>query len=561
MKTKPSIPTLAGTVILCLLAITPLLRAQETTDDDPPLRRLDAPAQEAAAEAEPADEAAEDDAVSANMVRRGEVVQFNHDIHLRANEQASKVVAIFGNVVIDGEVTGEAVAIFGDVTVNGRVRREAVAVMGDMHVEGQTHGETVAVMGKVSVGPRGSIHGETVAVGGGVDIVPGGFAHGQVNQVSLPAGLVTFARGLRVWFHECLLWGRPLAFNGELLWAWGLAGSFLVFYLLLVLLFNSATTRCAEMLETRPGMTVVAALLTALLTPILTILLSFVAVGALLGVLMFLVGLFGKATFILWLGRRVLHPSKGHTAIAAAVVGGLILTLIYTVPFLGFIMFKVSGILGTGMVVYLIIASMQAERNNRPSIPTPEAAPAGTMAAAAAADPAVVGNPAPVEPPMSIPPMEPQTPSAEAGVPPPMPPPATARMVDPAKIQFSLLPRAGFWIRLAATMLDVILVALVTAVPGLDDYFVLCLALYHIILWALRGTTIGGVICGLKVVRLDDRPFDWSMALVRGLGAFLSFIVFGLGFIWVAFDPDNQSWHDKIAGTTIVRVPKGVSLI
>ena len=48
---------------------------------------------------------------------------------------------------------------------------------------------------------------------------------------------------------------------------------------------------------------------------------------------------------------------------------------------------------------------------------------------------------------------------------------------------------------------------------------------------------------------------------MRALGCFLSFAVFGLGFIWVAIDDDRQSWHDKIAGTTVVRVPKGVSLL
>jgi hypothetical protein len=29
----------------------------------------------------------------------------------------------------------------------------------------------------------------------------------------------------------------------------------------------------------------------------------------------------------------------------------------------------------------------------------------------------------------------------------------------------------------------------------------------------------------------------------------------------VAFDDEKQSWHDKIAGTTIVQVPKGASLL
>ena len=77
----------------------------------------------------------------------------------------------------------------------------------------------------------------------------------------------------------------------------------------------------------------------------------------------------------------------------------------------------------------------------------------------------------------------------------------------------------------------------------------------------MKGTTIGGVICGLKVVRLDERPVDWGTAIVRTLGCFLSLAVVGLGFIWVAIDDERQSWHDKIAGTTVVRVPPGASLV
>ena len=73
--------------------------------------------------------------------------------------------------------------------------------------------------------------------------------------------------------------------------------------------------------------------------------------------------------------------------------------------------------------------------------------------------------------------------------------------------------------------------------------------------------TIGGIICGLQVVRVDGRPIDWATAIVRALGCFLSLAVVGLGFIWIAIDPDHQAWHDKIAGTVVVRAPKGTSLL
>ncbi|HEY4989416.1 MAG TPA: AIR carboxylase family protein, partial [Opitutaceae bacterium] len=40
-----------------------------------------------------------------------------------------------------------------------------------------------------------------------------------------------------------------------------------------------------------------------------------------------------------------------------------------------------------------------------------------------------------------------------------------------------------------------------------------------------------------------------------------SVLALGLGFIWIAFDREKQGWHDKIAGTVVVRLPKGSSLV
>ena len=87
------------------------------------------------------------------------------------------------------------------------------------------------------------------------------------------------------------------------------------------------------------------------------------------------------------------------------------------------------------------------------------------------------------------------------------------------------------------------------------------LAAYGAIMWKLRGATIGGIVFDLQVVRLDGRPVDWETAIVRALGCFVSLVVAGLGFFWIAFDDGKQSWHDKIAGTVVVRVAKGVSLV
>jgi uncharacterized RDD family membrane protein YckC len=161
----------------------------------------------------------------------------------------------------------------------------------------------------------------------------------------------------------------------------------------------------------------------------------------------------------------------------------------------------------------------------------------------AAADPGAAPSPAPLA--ESAPPAI-SAPVAEA-----LPPPLAA-------VADAGLPRAGFWIRMVALLIDAILVGIVTQMHHL---FLPALALYGAVLWKLRGATIGGIIFGLKVVRSDGNPSDWVTMFVRALACFFSLIVVGLGFFWIAFDPEKQAWHDKIAGTVVVRLPKGVSLV
>ena len=66
---------------------------------------------------------------------------------------------------------------------------------------------------------------------------------------------------------------------------------------------------------------------------------------------------------------------------------------------------------------------------------------------------------------------------------------------------------------------------------------------------------------GLKVVRLDGQPVTFVVALVRALACLLSMFVFFLGFLWIAWDREKQGWHDKIAGTVVVRLSKNMPLV
>ena len=123
------------------------------------------------------------------------------------------------------------------------------------------------------------------------------------------------------------------------------------------------------------------------------------------------------------------------------------------------------------------------------------------------------------------------------------------------------LPRAGFWERMAAAFLDVVLVSLLGHLVGRPSWGLLVALAYFTGMWAWKGTTIGGILLKLKVARLDGQPMTFPVALVRGLSAVFSVVVLFLGFLWIAWDRDKQGWHDKIAGTTVVRLPHTQSLV
>jgi uncharacterized RDD family membrane protein YckC len=304
----------------------------------------------------------------------------------------------------------------------------------------------------------------------------------------------------------------------------------LALYVAIALLFRKGVDKCVETLEQRPGFSILSALLTVLLAPVVAVILILTGVGIaavpFLAAGIFFAGIFGKAVMFAWLGRKLTSPLGVTHAALAVLVGGLVIMLLYTVPILAIILYKLLGWVGLGVVVYTLALGMKREK---PVVVPPIAPPPPTPATTI--DPvtgAVIVTPLAVPPPIVV----------------------------------TTLPRAGFWIRTAALLLDAVLVGIVLTIFRSHPQFeVLVLAVYGAVMWKLRGSTIGGIICGLKVVRLDERPIDWSTAIVRALGCFLSLAIVGLGFIWVAFDDEKQSWHDKIAGTTVVRVPKGVSLV
>jgi uncharacterized RDD family membrane protein YckC len=131
----------------------------------------------------------------------------------------------------------------------------------------------------------------------------------------------------------------------------------------------------------------------------------------------------------------------------------------------------------------------------------------------------------------------------------------------------------GFWARVGAALVDSILMAIVL-VPiarifgiGIDLESAMRLdspanimingilpAIAVILFWMYRQATPGKMLIGAKVVdaRTLGKPSNGQL-LGRYLSYYLSSIVLLLGFIWVGFDPRKQGWHDKLAGTLVIR--------
>ncbi|MDO9217485.1 MAG: RDD family protein, partial [Lacisediminimonas sp.] len=113
---------------------------------------------------------------------------------------------------------------------------------------------------------------------------------------------------------------------------------------------------------------------------------------------------------------------------------------------------------------------------------------------------------------------------------------------------------------LAALAMPLVQVARLMGAGGLQQIGVGALlwllpsAVAALLFYLAPGSTPGKL--AISAVVVDERtgcPPGLAQQLGRSLGLLLSMVPFGLGFLWVAFHPRKQGWHDKLAGTLVVR--------
>jgi uncharacterized RDD family membrane protein YckC len=123
-------------------------------------------------------------------------------------------------------------------------------------------------------------------------------------------------------------------------------------------------------------------------------------------------------------------------------------------------------------------------------------------------------------------------------------------------------PRAGFWRRFGALLIDGILLGVVGLIlraalngAGSALSIILSLAYFTYFVGAARGQTPGMSAQSIRVISFDGSgSIGYPRAFVRWIGGYLSAVVILIGFFWMLWDKEKQCWHDKLASAVVVPV-------
>ncbi|MEN8168835.1 MAG: RDD family protein [Pseudomonadota bacterium] len=136
------------------------------------------------------------------------------------------------------------------------------------------------------------------------------------------------------------------------------------------------------------------------------------------------------------------------------------------------------------------------------------------------------------------------------------------------------LPHCGLLRRLGAIFYDslllsaVLLLASLIALPLLGDapsrpamllfriYLVLSAFGFLAWFWTHGGQTLGMRVWHIRLQNHDGGPITLWQALLRFLIAIVSWLAFGLGFLWSLFNKDKLTWHDRYSMSELVVIPK-----
>lgn len=120
-------------------------------------------------------------------------------------------------------------------------------------------------------------------------------------------------------------------------------------------------------------------------------------------------------------------------------------------------------------------------------------------------------------------------------------------------------PYGGFWQRVAAALIDSIVVGAATGIltvitfgAGLIAIFFLHWIYEAVMLSSVRQATVGKMVLGLVVTDRNGGRLTFARATGRHFAKWISFLLLGIGYLMAAFTEKKQALHDMIAETLVV---------
>ena len=122
-------------------------------------------------------------------------------------------------------------------------------------------------------------------------------------------------------------------------------------------------------------------------------------------------------------------------------------------------------------------------------------------------------------------------------------------------------PRASFGRRFVAVLVDGIILGvpigiLVAVVQSAVIYILAAVvSLAYLIYFegSPSGQTAGKRLLGIRVIDFaTGGPIGYGRAAIRAVARYISQIPCYLGYLWMLWDKEKQTWHDKLANDVVV---------
>jgi uncharacterized RDD family membrane protein YckC len=123
-------------------------------------------------------------------------------------------------------------------------------------------------------------------------------------------------------------------------------------------------------------------------------------------------------------------------------------------------------------------------------------------------------------------------------------------------------PRAGFWRRFAAAFIDGLLIGIVASVVlaviggsiAVRELIQIVLSIgYFAYFEGSTGQTLGKRALGIRVIDFNGGGvIGYQRAAVRYLASIVSAICLFIGYLWMLWDKEKQTWHDKLSNSVVV---------